>query len=43
MMNFSMGDNKMGFEIRGNEFYKDGKPIKILSGAVHYFRNMPDT
>ena len=23
--------------------YKDGKPIKIISGAVHYFRNMPDT
>lgn len=33
----------MSFEIRENEFYKDGKPIKILSGAVHYFRNMPDT
>lgn len=33
----------MNFEIKGNEFIKDGKPIKIISGAVHYFRNMPDT
>ena len=33
----------MTFEIRGNQFVKDGKPIKIISGAVHYFRNMPDT
>ena len=33
----------MTFEIKGNEFTKDGKPVKIISGAVHYFRNMPDT
>ena len=33
----------MTFEISGNEFLRDGKPIKIISGAVHYFRNMPDT
>ena len=33
----------MTFEVKGNDFYKDGKPIKIISGAVHYFRNMPDT
>lgn len=33
----------MTFEIIGNQFVKDGKPIKIISGAVHYFRNMPDT
>ena len=33
----------MTFEISKNEFLKDGKPIKIISGAVHYFRNMPDT
>lgn len=33
----------MTFEVRGNQFVKDGKPIKIISGAVHYFRNMPDT
>ena len=32
----------MNFEVRGNSFYKDGKPVKIISGAVHYFRNMPD-
>ncbi len=33
----------MDFRIEGNAFYRDGKPIKIISGAVHYFRNMPDT
>ena len=33
----------MTFEIRGNQFIKDGKPVKLISGAVHYFRNMPDT
>lgn len=33
----------MTFEISKNQFLKDGKPIKIISGAVHYFRNMPDT
>ena len=35
------GDLK--FEIDGNRFLLDGKEIKIISGAVHYFRNMPDT
>lgn len=33
----------MTFEIKENNFYKDGKPIKLISGAVHYFRNMPNT
>ncbi len=33
----------MTFEIKENHFYKDGAPIKLISGAVHYFRNMPDT
>ena len=33
----------MTFEISKNEFLKDGKPTRIISGAVHYFRNMPDT
>ena len=33
----------MTFEIIGNQFVKDGEPVKIISGAVHYFRNMPDT
>ncbi len=33
----------MTFEIVKNEFLKDGKPIKLISGAVHYFRNMPET
>lgn len=33
----------MTFEIVGNQFYKNGEAVKIISGAVHYFRNMPDT
>ena len=33
----------MKFEISGKSFILDGKEIKIISGAVHYFRNMPDT
>ncbi len=33
----------MTFEVRGNQLYKNGKAIKIISGVVHYFRNMPDT
>ncbi len=33
----------MKFEVIGSEFVKDGKPVKLISGAVHYFRNMPDT
>lgn len=33
----------MTFEVKGKDFYRDGEPIKIISGAVHYFRNMPDT
>ena len=33
----------MKFEVVKNKFYRDGKEIKIISGAVHYFRNMPET
>lgn len=33
----------MKFEICGDQFCKDGKPIKLISGAVHYFRNLPET
>ena len=29
------------FEIK-EEFYLDGKPFQILSGAVHYFRLVPE-
>ena len=29
------------FEIR-DDFYLDGKPFKILSGAIHYFRIPPE-
>jgi beta-galactosidase len=30
------------FEISGKEFLYDGKPIRILSGAIHYFRVVPE-
>lgn len=30
------------FEIVGNKFILDGKPIRIISGAIHYFRVHPD-
>ncbi len=33
----------MTFEVKNGNFIKDGNPIKLISGAVHYFRNMPDT
>ncbi len=33
----------MRFEIIKSDFVKDGKPIKLISGAVHYFRNLPET
>ena len=33
----------MLFEVKKDKFYRDGKETKIISGAVHYFRNMPDT
>lgn len=33
----------MKFAIAGKDFLKDGKPVKIISGTVHYFRNLPDT
>lgn len=33
----------MEFKIEGNKFIKYGKPFKLISGAVHYFRNLPDT
>ncbi len=33
----------MQFTVSGKEFLLDGKPVKIFSSAVHYFRNMPDT
>lgn len=33
----------MEFKIEKNEFLLNGEPIKIISGAVHYFRNMKCT
>jgi beta-galactosidase len=29
------------FEVSGHNFLYDGKPIRILSGAIHYFRVVP--
>lgn len=33
---------KIMFELKNNQFLLDGKPFKILSGALHYFRIRPD-
>ena len=33
----------MEFKIEGNQFVLNGEPIKLISGAVHYFRNMKCT
>ena len=30
------------FEIAGGKFLYDGKPVRLLSGAIHYFRVVPD-
>jgi len=30
------------FEIRGNNFYKDGQPFTIVSGSMHYWRIVPE-
>jgi len=32
----------MPLEARDNAFYLDGTKIQILSGAVHYFRVVPE-
>ncbi len=29
------------FEIKSDSFYLDSKPLRILSGAIHYFRTLP--
>ncbi len=34
---------RVTFQVVKDQFIKDGKPVKLISGAVHYFRNMPDT
>jgi len=30
------------FEISGSSFVYDGRPVRILSGAIHYFRVVPE-
>lgn len=30
------------FEIRKDTFYLDGKPFRVFSGAMHYFRVLPE-
>ena len=31
----------MALEARDNEFFLNGKSLRILSGAMHYFRVLP--
>ncbi|MBW7456036.1 beta-galactosidase, partial [Paenibacillus sepulcri] len=30
------------FGVEGNQFVLDGKAIRLLSGAIHYFRVVPE-
>ncbi|MBQ4322380.1 MAG: beta-galactosidase, partial [Clostridia bacterium] len=30
------------FKINGNRFEFDGKPMQVISGAIHYFRTVPE-
>ncbi|WP_054027571.1 glycoside hydrolase family 35 protein [Bacillus sp. FJAT-28004] len=30
------------FVVEGNQFVMDGKPIRLISGAIHYFRVVPE-
>ncbi|WP_309120127.1 beta-galactosidase [Paenibacillus sp.] len=30
------------FEVRGKQFVYDGRPVRLLSGAIHYFRIVPE-
>lgn len=30
------------FEIRNKEFYYNGEPFRVMSGAIHYFRILPE-
>ena len=32
----------MPLEARDNAFYLDGKKVQLLSGAIHYFRVVPE-
>lgn len=40
---FDMELEQVKFGINGRDFIFDGKPIKIISASVHYFRNLPET
>ena len=33
---------KHTFTYEGNRFILDGQPITLMSGAVHYFRTVPE-
>ena len=33
---------KHEFSYQGKQFFYDGQPVKIMSGAVHYFRTVPE-
>lgn len=33
---------RAGLTLRDKEFFLDGKPLRILSGAIHYFRVVPE-
>lgn len=39
---YSSGSGSASLTTLGREFRLDGKPFRILSGAIHYFRVLPD-
>ena len=39
---FPRRSNKNALKADGHEFTLDGKPFTILSGAMHYFRIVPE-
>lgn len=36
------GMSRAGLTLREKEFFLDGKSLRILSGAIHYFRVIPE-
>ena len=39
---YSEKGTKTSLVLAGDEFYLNGKPFRILSGAMHYFRIVPE-
>lgn len=40
---FLQTNRSFGIDFENDQFLKDGKPFRYISGSFHYFRAMPDT